>query len=100
MKKEHEESRGVVLGLLIGGVVGASALYYLRATQNRKTPLLKKVGRTLSEVGEMLEHTELGSGADMVKSIEKKIPSGADILGTLTDWVDAGMNLWKTFKKG
>jgi hypothetical protein len=86
--------------LIIGGIVGAGALYCIQATQNRKTPVLKKIGRTISDVGEMLESCDFDSGADVMECIEDKIPKGKDILNNLTDWVDTGMTLWKKFKKG
>jgi len=100
MKNEYDESKKLILGLLIGGVVGAGALYCIHAAKNHKTPVLKKIGKTIANVGEMLENCDLSSSADVMESIEKKIPSGADIVDSLTDWVDTGMSLWKKFKKG
>ena len=97
MKNEHEESSKRLLGLLIG-VVGAGALYYAYAEHQQKTPVLKKIGKTISEVGEMLEKCDLGSGCGMLESIEKKIPKGAEIVNNITEWVDLGLTLWKKFK--
>lgn len=99
MSNENTESRKVLLGLLIGGVVGAGVLYTIHA-RNQKTPIIKKIGKTISEVGEMLENCDLGSGADVVSHIEKKIPKGVDIVNTVADWLHNGLALWKTFKKG
>lgn len=99
MKNEHDESNKWILGLLIGGVVGAGVLYYIQAKKNEKTPVLKKIGKTISDVGQMLENCEL-SGAQALESIEKKIPNGMEIVNNITDWVDTGLTLWKKFKKG
>jgi hypothetical protein len=100
MKNEHDESKKLLLGLLIGGVVGAGALYCVHAKQQHKTPLLKKIGKTMTDVGEILENSSLASGSDVIKNIESKIPSGADIVSSLTDWIDTGMTVWKKLKKG
>jgi hypothetical protein len=97
MKNEHDEAKKWMVGLLIGGVVGAGALYCIRAVQNRQTPVLKKVGKTISNLGEIIENFDAG---DVAESIEKKMPSGADVISSLSDWVDSGMQLWKKFKKG
>lgn len=98
-KNEHDDSKKVLVGLLIGGIVGAGALYCIHAAQHRKTPVVKKIGRTISEIGEMLENSEMGSDG-VFESIEKKLPNGANILSNMVDWVDTGMTLWKKFKRG
>ena len=100
MKNENHESKKILLGLLIGGIVGGGALYALRASQNRKTPVMKKIGRTISEVGEMLENFNLDSGEEMLESVQNKLPKGADVVSSLTDWVGTGLTLWNKFKKG
>jgi hypothetical protein len=100
MENKNDTSKKLILGLLIGGIVGVGALYYIQAGKNRKTPVLKKIGRTISEVGEMLENCDLDNASDVIGNIEEKMPRGVDIINNLTDWVDTGMNLWKKFKKG
>lgn len=100
MKKEHDESSKWILGLLIAGVVGAGVLYCVHSAQNRKTPVLKKIGKTIADVGEMLENCDLSNEADVLEDIEKKIPKGTEIVDNLVDWVDTGLTLWKKFKKG
>ena len=99
MKNEHDESNKWMLGLLIGAVVGAGALYYVHTAKNRKTPVLKKIGRTIADVGEMLENCNLNSGADVAEAIEKNVPKGAEIVSNLTDWVSTGLTLWKKLKQ-
>lgn len=99
MGNKHDESKKIILGLLIGGAVGAGALYFLRAAQKEKTPLLKKIGKTMVDVGEMLEDCDMSSGADVIESIEKKIPSGAKVFDHLVSWAEMGLALWKKFKK-
>ncbi len=100
MQKEHNESTKLFLGLLIGGIAGAGLLYCLHAAQNRKTPILQKIGKTVSNVGEMLENCDISCDSDIFKSIEKNMPKGGTVIQNIIDWADAGLTLWKQFKKG
>lgn len=100
MDNKHINSKKVMLSLLIGGALGAGALYCVHAAQNRRTPVLKKIGKTISNVGDMLENCDLSSYSDVLENIEKKLPKGSEIVSSLTDWVDTGLNLWKQFTKG
>lgn len=97
---EKNESKKVVLGLVIGGVVGATALYFLNASCHHKTPVLHKIGRAISEVGAMLENTNVGSGSDIIHDLEKKLPKGTEVMNNVASWIASGMDLWKQLKKG
>lgn len=99
MANEHVDSKNVVLGLLIGGALGAGALYCLHVAQNQKKPVLKKIGKTIADVGEMIENCSVCSVSDAVESLEKKIPKGAELVNNLADWVDLGTTLWKKLRK-
>lgn len=98
MKNENNDSKKLLWGLLIGGAVGAGILYYLQSSHNREIPVLKKIGKTVSEIGEMLENSN--STADVIDHIEEKIPCKAEVFNSLADWVDSGLSLWKKLKKG
>ena len=100
MQNDNEKSKKLLLSLLISGVVGASALYYLQGTQNRKTPALKKIGKTISEVGHMLENYTGDRPTTMLETIEEKIPKGIDVFNNLTECVETGLSLWNKLKKG
>jgi hypothetical protein len=100
MNNEHRDSGKWVLGFLIAGVVGAGALYYLQAAESRKKPVLKKIGKTISNVGEILENYADQGNHTVMQQIEEKIPAGVDLMSTLSDWVDTAVTLWKQLKKG
>jgi len=100
MENKNETSKKLILGLIVGGIVGAGALYCIQAGRNRKTPVLKKIGKTISGVGEMLENCNLDTASDVVEKLEDKLPRGTDIINGLSDWVDTGLSLWKKFTKG
>lgn len=96
MENKNDLSKKLILGLIIGGIVGAGLLY-LNRSAHKKTPVLKKIGKTVSQVGEMLENCDLDS---TMHAIEDKAPEVTDMISTVTDWVNTAMSLWKTIKKG
>ena len=98
MNNQHEETKKIITGLLIG-VVGAGALYCIYAEKHRKTPVLKKIGKTIADVGEMIENCNLNSVNQVAESIEQKLPKGTDILNNLSEWVSTGISLWKKISK-
>jgi gas vesicle protein len=100
MENKNDSSKALITGLIIGGIVGAGALYCIQASRNRQTPVMKKIGKTLSDVGEMLGNCDLDHAKDALHPVEDKMASGADIVSNMTDWISTGMKLWNKFKKG
>ncbi len=100
MRNEQMDSKKVILGLIIGGVIGAGALYCMKANRGHQPPLLKKLSKTLTNVGEMLENYNLEDSCDVVHRIEDKLPTNTHIVSNVLDWVNTGMHLWKKFNKG
>lgn len=100
MTNENIDSRKILLGLLISGVVGAGILYSIHATRNHKVPVMKKIGKTISEVGEMIENCNLDGSSDILANAEEKIQTGTDVVNNLVDWLNNGLAVWKTLKKG
>lgn len=98
MTNPNDDTKKLVAGLLIGAI-GAGVLYYMYLEHNRKTPILKKIGRTIADVGEMIETCDLDTVNDYAERIEKKLPQGADAVETVSDWVSKGLTLWKKINK-
>lgn len=100
MLKKSNESNKVLLGLVLGGVLGASAYYFMKANRSRPTPVLKKIGKTLCDVGEMIENSHLGhTVGGAVHDLEDSLPKAGDLLSTMVDWASTGIHLWKKFNK-
>ena len=100
MENKHDELKKLLLILLLGGAVGAGILYYMRSAQNQPVPMIKKIGRTVSEIGEALSSCDLNTPQNVMKSVQDKVPSTLDVISNVTDWVDTGLTLWKKFNKG
>lgn len=92
---ESKESRKLAIGIVIGSLVGATALHFLR--KNHKPPVIKRVGRTIADFGQVLENCDFDP-SDITTKIEEAVPSGKQIVGSVFDLVDLGMNIWKKIR--
>jgi hypothetical protein len=99
MNKQNEDHKKIITGLLIGAI-GVGALYCLYAAKQRKTPILKKIGRAIADVGEMIENSSFDKAASqVVESIEQKLPDGTDISQGLSELVSRGIAFWNKISK-
>lgn len=98
MKNQQDDTKKIVGGLLVG-VLGAGALYYWYVKCHQKTPIMKKIGRSISEVGEMIENCSLDSVSHLAETVEKKLPDGAEVLNNLSDWISTARSIWKKLSK-
>jgi len=97
MENKNDLSKKLILGLIFGGIVGVGILYWNRSEKKNNTPVLKKIGKTVSQVGEMLENCDLDNTMNVT---EDKAPKVTDMINTLTEWVGTTMNFLKNLKKG
>jgi t-SNARE complex subunit (syntaxin) len=100
MKRNNDDSSKLILGLLISGAVAAGiAVACRKRVQNEHRPLYK-LGKTISQIGQMLETCSIDkSASEVIETVEKKI-SRSDVVDRLTSWLDTSVNVWKTLKKG
>lgn len=98
MTNQHEETKKILSGLLIGAI-GAGALYYWYVKHQKQTPILKKIGRSISDVGEMIENCSFEGVTDFAESVEKKLPDDADLLKNLGEWISTARGIWKKISK-
>lgn len=96
MKQDSLGTKKRLLSLLLVGVIGVGVGYCMRS---HKPPAMKKIGSAVSELGEMLQSCNTPS--EVMASIEQKLPhNSAAVFNSLSDWINTGIELWKTHKKG
>ena len=97
MQNNQNPAKKIVLGVVLGSVVGATALYMLYSAQHRQQPLIKKVGKTISDIGEMLENCNFGTD-ETANKVEQSLPRKMHIADNIGDLIDMGIKIWKQFK--
>lgn len=100
MENKQDESKKLLLTLLVGGAIGAGVVYCVQSAKNRHEPLLNKIGKTIAEIEGALETSNFDSAASIMKMIGKKVPSSQGFFSNAVDWVNTGLTLWQKIKKG
>lgn len=98
MKNKKNEINNVLLGLVIGGIVGGATYYLWKGSQERSRPLLDKLGRAISDVGEILEGGAVHDRYEALEELQQAIPKG-DTANHILTWLATGVNLWKKMKR-
>lgn len=96
MSKQDAESKALVK-VLIGGIVGISAITVFLALRREKETPLNAIGETIAQMGEILHSHKIEEPAQ-VKDIGKKLRKNEDTLCEVADWVATGISLWKKLK--
>lgn len=99
MENKNPETRNILLGIVIGGIIGGSAFYLMNSLRNGQRSPLCKIGQTISNFGEMLEENSFNNRRDAVEELEKNIPKD-DTLDTILNWAATGIAIWKQIKRG
>jgi len=98
MNNTHEETKKILTGILLG-TIGAGALYYWYVQSHKKIPVMQKIGRTISDVGEMIENYHFDGVTRLAETVEKKLPDGADVLNDISQWISTARSFWKKISK-
>ena len=85
----------LVVGLIFSGIAGAVA-FYLTHQSPRPIPLLNRVGKKISDVGEMIENMDFDC-EHIAENIQQRLPSKASILSNAADLLATGLKIWKKF---
>ena len=97
----HEDTNKMIAGLLIGTIIGASTVCLLRTCTHRKPPALQRVGRTISDIGQMVSNCDLPKTAShWMSQAGQHLPQNKNVFSTVSDWIDNGLYLWNILKKG
>lgn len=94
--KKHNNESKIVTGVIIGGVIGVSALAIYLATRNGQAPL-NRIGETISRVGDILDEHDIEQPAAL-RVAGKKIHKNENTITEVLDWVATGLDLWKKLK--
>ena len=70
MANKNTEAKDLILGIVIGAVASVSTYCLIQAMKPRKHPFLHKVGRTISELGDALQHTEIENFSDIKEEVQ------------------------------
>jgi hypothetical protein len=89
MLNPDEDTKKILLGVLIGGILGGGAFYLLH---KRDKPVLNRISDTISHVGDILEECQTGT-KDASKNVDNILTNAIDLAST-------GIHLWKKIKKG
>jgi len=104
MVKLDEDSKDILLGTLIVGVLGicAAALYFSTREKGRETEAktsLSSMGRIIMQVGELLSSPDV-SHAPFVKDVEKKMHKHESAISDVLELISVGVHLWEKIRKG
>ncbi len=95
VNKKQDTSR-IVLGAAIGGLIGGCVLYLLRTHER---PILSKVRRTLANVSDVLDESQVNDPKQAIDDIEEALPQGENLVSDALNLIATGVNLWNHFKK-
>jgi len=90
MSNENNNSKKMIFGLILGAAIGATTLYLIKSARDQKTPILNKIGKAISEVGDALEHTHIESVKDLT-------PDATSLSG-IVNWIANGLQMLKKMK--
>ena len=99
MRNQTHDSQRMIFGLVIGATIGIGILSYLKS-HHRPKPVLHQIGKTLTEFGNMLEHTDFGSCSKGFATLEKQAPKASNLISDFMEYAYTGMDLWKKLTKG
>ena len=100
MQNKNEDSHKIILGVVIGGIIGGGAFYLWHSVHKDHKPILNKIGRAISDMGDILEDSAVGDSGEAMDRIGKSLPKGENTINTVLNWVATGINLWNKVKKG
>ncbi len=97
MDLDKDKVNVILTGAVIGGILGIGAAYLLQSSG--KSSVFTSFGRIIGHLGDAVEKgTE--KGEHFVHDVEKKIKKEEPMLANMIVIAAAGVELWKTLKKG
>lgn len=103
MSNLDKDTKNILLGALIGGVVGMGAISILCAVRSDKkdeNSPLELLGKAIGQVGEIVQSRKINEAESFVRETDKKIHGHESRIAEVLEWTAAGIELWKKLKKG
>lgn len=102
MQKIDKDTKNILLGITIGGILGIGAASFMLASKKHakedKTSS-DTLGKIVSQFGEVLSDHQIKKPS-FVKGLEKELHKHENTIGDVLDIVSSGLHLWNTIKKG
>lgn len=100
MSNHEEQTKKIIIGSLIGGIIGIGALsIYCISKKCHKKSSLQILGDTVSHVVSMIENCK-DSAEHAVKDVEAKIHEKEHLISEVFELANVGFSLWKKISKG
>lgn len=101
MSKRDKDSKNILTGALIGGVIGVAATLFFASKngdkENRSS--LSSLGRLIVHMGEMLNAHDVNH-TPIIKDVEKKVHKHEDTVSDVLEFISSSMHLWEKIRKG
>lgn len=104
MSNLDKDTKNILLGALIGGVIGIGAISILCATRSEKkeegNSPLELIGTALGQLGEIVNSRKIDHAQSFVREADRNIQKHESTLSEILEWTALGIDLWKKVKKG
>ena len=101
MEKIDKDTRNILIGALIGGVIGvcgASLLESIKHKKQGKSSTLSSVGKVVVHLGELLNDEDV-KHTPGVKNLEKVVRDHETTIADVLDIIASGVHLWDQIKR-
>ncbi|VHO02425.1 hypothetical protein [Candidatus Rhabdochlamydia sp. T3358] len=99
MSNLHKDTKNILIGALVGGAIGASAIILLKSSSGKGSKsTLHFIGKALANAGEVVKD-KIEDPESLLKELDKKIAKNEDKLADILELAAAGMQLWKKLTK-
>ena len=102
MAKMDDESKKILVGALIGAALGIAAYSLIKGMSNHDKEQGSgfNIGKTISQMGEILACFNHDKPLPIFKDVEKKIVKEENNISDILEWAVTGVQLWKKIKEG
>jgi len=102
MQKIDKETKNILIGTAIGGILGVCTASIFLASRNQakeRAPSMDTLSKIITHFGEVLSDQDIKK-TSIVKGIEKKINKHENTIDDVLNIISSGLHLWNRIKKG